>query len=142
MVLYHFPCYLIAVNLKNLLSNKKLLHLTNGFVREKLLCLCWDHKINKLIFKTVMLNFSEVPRGVKRQSRRKPATQFCALSKRTCNKRRNLYIKFIDDYMFIGQRVWSSGSVCSSRIIRYDQCGRSICGGLGPFTVSRKNKVA
>ena len=32
---------------------------------------------------------SAVPRGVKRGSRRNPATQFCAMSEITCNKRKN-----------------------------------------------------
>ena len=45
-------------------------------------------KINVLLFKMAMLNNSlKVPRGVKQGSRRKYATQFCAVSKIIYNKR-------------------------------------------------------
>ena len=54
-----------------------------------------------------MLNFPKVSRGVKQGSRRKPVTQFCVLSVKTCDKRKNVWIKCIDDHIFIYSSVQS-----------------------------------
>ena len=48
-------------------------------------------------------------------------------------------INCINNYIFIGQRVWYIQSVCARRICWYSQCGGSVFGGLGYLTVSLKN---
>ena len=89
-----------------------------------------------------MLKFSKVLRGLKQGSRRKPETQFCALSGKMCHKKEKIQIKCIDSYIFIGWRVRSGRSVCTRRIIWYGQRGGIICGGLGLLKVSQKMKMA
>ena len=53
----------------------------------------------------------KVSREAKQVLRRKPATQFGALSKKTCHKRKKIKIIFTVDYIFIDQKVWSGQCV-------------------------------
>ena len=46
------------MTVKNILT-----HFTNRIVHEKLLCLRWDNKINRLLFKMGTLNFLEILKG-------------------------------------------------------------------------------
>ena len=95
-------------------------------------------KINGLIFRIVMLNFSKVSRGVKQGSRRKPATKFCDMFKRIRNKMKEVLIKFIDNYIFIIRRVQSIQSVFTWYIVWCGCRGVRAHGGLGRLAVIQK----
>ena len=99
-------------------------------------------KINWSLFLKGDVKIFKGVKGVKRGPWRKPATDFCALSKKSATKG-EILIKFIDDYLFIGRRVRSVRSVCYGLIF---WCGRS-GGGRGSWRSQAlysypKNKMA
>ena len=113
---------------------KYLPHDLNMFSLKNMLQLHWYHK-KSLLFKRLLLKFSKVPIGMKWGSRRKSATQFCALSEKMGHQREKsldkiylwLYIYLLEGLVipefYVGYIIW-----CGWRSGRF-------CGGLGRLSI-------